>query len=39
MTAWLRIGAMAGAALMASGCVQIQNHRGYLADEVLLQSV
>src|SRR5690606_21378965 len=39
MTAWLRIGAMAGVALMASGCVQSQGHRGYLADEVLLQSV
>jgi outer membrane protein assembly factor BamE (lipoprotein component of BamABCDE complex) len=39
MTAWLRIGAVASAALLASGCVQIQGHRGYLADEVLLQSV
>ena len=39
MTAWMRIGAVAGAALLASGCVQIQGHRGYLADEVLLQSV
>jgi outer membrane protein assembly factor BamE (lipoprotein component of BamABCDE complex) len=39
MTAWVRIGAVLGAALMATGCVQIQGHRGYLADEVLLQSV
>ena len=39
MTAWLRIGTVAGVALLASGCVQIQGHRGYLADEVLLQSV
>ena len=39
MTAWVRIGTVLGAALLASGCVQIQGHRGYLADEVLLQSV
>jgi outer membrane protein assembly factor BamE (lipoprotein component of BamABCDE complex) len=39
MTAWVRIGIMLGAALLASGCVQIRGHRGYLADEVLLQSV
>jgi outer membrane protein assembly factor BamE (lipoprotein component of BamABCDE complex) len=39
MTAWVRIGAVLGTALLASGCVQIQGHRGYLADEILLQSV
>ena len=39
MTAWVWIGTVLGAALLASGCVQIQGHRGYLADEVLLQSV
>jgi len=39
MTAWMRIGAMLGAAMLATGCVQIQGHRGYLADEILLQSV
>ena len=39
MTAWVRIGTVLGAALLASGCVQIQGHRGYLADEVLLQSI
>lgn len=39
MTAWVRIGMVLGAALLASGCVKIQGHRGYLADEILLQSV
>ena len=39
MTAWVRIGTMIGAALLVSGCVKISGHRGYLADEVLLQSV
>jgi outer membrane protein assembly factor BamE (lipoprotein component of BamABCDE complex) len=39
MTAWIRIGAVLGAAMLATGCVQIQGHRGYLADELLLQSV
>lgn len=39
MTAWVRIGMVLGAALLASGCVQIRGHRGYLADEVLMQSV
>jgi len=39
MTAWMRIGTVLGAALLAAGCVQIQGHRGYLADEVLMQSV
>jgi len=35
----MRIGTVLGAATLATGCVQIQGHRGYLADEVLLQSV
>jgi outer membrane protein assembly factor BamE (lipoprotein component of BamABCDE complex) len=39
MTAWVRIGTVLGAALLASGCVKIQGHRGYLADEILLQTV
>jgi outer membrane protein assembly factor BamE (lipoprotein component of BamABCDE complex) len=39
MTRWMRIGTVLGGALVATGCVQIQGHRGYLADEVLLQSV
>lgn len=39
MTGWTRIGTALGVALLATGCVQIQGHRGYLADEVLLQSV
>lgn len=39
MTGWMRIGTVLGAALLVTGCVQIQGHRGYLADEVLLQAV
>ena len=39
MTAWVRIGTVLGAALLTTGCVSIAGHRGYLADEVLLQSV
>ena len=39
MTSWVRIGTVLGTALLAAGCVQIPGHRGYLADEVLLQSV
>ncbi len=39
MTGWMRIGTVLGAAMLASGCVEIQGHRGYLADEILLQSV
>jgi outer membrane protein assembly factor BamE (lipoprotein component of BamABCDE complex) len=35
----MRIGTVLGAGLLATGCVQIQGHRGYLADEVLLQAV
>jgi outer membrane protein assembly factor BamE (lipoprotein component of BamABCDE complex) len=39
MTGWMRIGTVLCAALLAAGCVQIQGHRGYLADEILLLSV
>jgi outer membrane protein assembly factor BamE (lipoprotein component of BamABCDE complex) len=39
MTVWVRIGTVLGAALLVTGCVQIRGQRGYLADEVLLQSV
>jgi outer membrane protein assembly factor BamE (lipoprotein component of BamABCDE complex) len=40
MAGIMRIGAAAAIALLASGCVNpITTHRGYLADEVLLQSV
>ncbi len=35
-----RIGAVLGTAALTAGCISsISNHRGYLADEVLLQSV
>ena len=39
MTAWVRIGVALGAAMLATGCVSIIGQRGYLADEILLQSV
>ena len=39
MTAWVRIGTVLGAVLLTTGCVSIAGQRGYLADEVLLQSV
>jgi len=39
MTAWVRIGAVLGAVLLTTGCVSIVGQRGYLADEVLLESV
>jgi outer membrane protein assembly factor BamE (lipoprotein component of BamABCDE complex) len=35
----MRIGTVLGAAMLATGCVSIAGHRGYLADEVLMQSV
>ena len=35
----LRIGSVLSAAGMASGCASIQNHTGYINDEVLLASV
>jgi len=34
-----RIGAVLGAAALAAGCSSILTHKGYLADEVVLQSV
>jgi outer membrane protein assembly factor BamE (lipoprotein component of BamABCDE complex) len=39
MAAWVRIGAGLGAMALLSGCSSIVNHRGYLVDEVLVQSV
>jgi len=39
MTAWVRIGMVLGAALLTTGCVSIVGQRGYLADEILLESV
>ena len=39
MTAWVRIGAVLGAAALMAGCSSITNHKGYLADEVILRSV
>ena len=39
MTGWMRIGTVLGAAMLTTGCVSILGHRGYLADEVLMQSV
>src|SRR6187401_2316920 len=39
MTAWVRIGMMLGAALLTTDCVSIVGQRGYLADEILLESV
>jgi outer membrane protein assembly factor BamE (lipoprotein component of BamABCDE complex) len=39
MAAWVRIGAVLGAAMLATGCSSIVGHRGYLSDEVLVRSV
>ena len=39
MAGKLRIGAVLGAAMLASGCTSIVGHRGYISDEILLQSV
>lgn len=39
MAAWVRIGAVLGAAALLAGCNAIVNHKGYLVDEVLVQSV
>ena len=39
MTAWVRIGAVLGAAALMAGCSSITNHKGYLTDEVILRSV
>ncbi|WP_119082320.1 outer membrane protein assembly factor BamE [Altererythrobacter sp. B11] len=34
-----KIAAVMGAAVLASGCSSIQNHRGFITDEVLIASV
>lgn len=39
MAGSVRIAAVLGAAALATGCSSIVNHKGYLADEVILQSV
>lgn len=39
MAVWVRIGTVLGTAALLAGCNSIVGHRGYLADEVLLQSV
>lgn len=39
MAAWVRFGAVLSTAMAAAGCNSIVGHRGYLADEVLMQSV
>lgn len=35
----LRIGAVVAASVLTTGCAAIVNHRGYFADQVLMQSV
>src|SRR5690606_13823701 len=39
MAAWVRIGAVFGAAALLAGCNSIVNHKGYIVDELLVQSV
>lgn len=39
MVVSVRIGAVLAAALLATGCSSIVNHRGYISDPVLLQSI
>ena len=39
MAGVLRIGVVLGAATLMAGCSSIVGHKGYLADEVILQSV
>ena len=39
MAVWVRIGTTLGAAALLAGCSSITDHRGYIADEVLLRSV
>jgi len=39
MVVKLRIGAVLAMAALAAGCSSIVNHRGYITDQVLLQSV
>lgn len=35
----LRFGILVGAALLASGCNSIVNHRGFIADETLIRAI
>jgi outer membrane protein assembly factor BamE (lipoprotein component of BamABCDE complex) len=35
----IRIGAVVAAAMLVTGCHSITNHKGYLADELLMRSV
>ena len=39
MAGRVRIGAVVAAAVLVTGCSSITNHKGYLADEVVLRSV
>ena len=39
MAGIVRFGVILGAGLLAAGCSSIVGHKGYLADEVILQSV
>ena len=39
MAGRVRIGAVVAAAVLVTGCSSIVNHKGYLADEVVLRSV
>jgi outer membrane protein assembly factor BamE (lipoprotein component of BamABCDE complex) len=39
MNGKMRIGVMIAAALLAAGCTSIRNHRGYVADPVLVDAV
>ena len=39
MAGIVRFGVVLGAGLLAAGCSSIVGHKGYLADEVILQSV
>lgn len=39
MAGFKRIGAVLALGIMASGCSSILNHRGYVADEILLRAV
>ena len=39
MAGVLRSGVLLGVAVLMAGCSSIVGHKGYLADEVILQSV
>ena len=39
MVVSVRIGAVLATAALATGCSSIVNHRGYIADQVLMQSI